>query len=410
MALTMKDLEDMIKKQMEEAGLEITNKLMDNIHTEVAKQFDEIAKGYVRKPIGGDSTDIDPDTQFKSFGEQLQSVYVASKMGKVDKRLKWEGIVEKEPMGANEGIPSEGGFLVQTDFSTELIKNVHTTANLFAKCRKIPISANSNSLTINGVDETSRANGSRWGGVQVYFSDEAGTVTATKPKFRQMNLKLKKLMGLYYATDEVLQDAAALGAIVTQAFQEEYAFKLDDQILNGTGAGQLLGILNSAALISQAAEAGQIASTVVYENIINMWNRMPAYNRTKAEWYINQDVEPQLDQMYLAIGAGGIPVYWPAGGVTASAPATIKARPVNVVEQCQALGTLGDIMLLDLSQYLVIDKGAMQSAESIHVRFINDEDTFRFTYRVDGQPLWSTTLTSFNSGTTRSPFVGLASR
>jgi HK97 family phage major capsid protein len=88
----------------------------------------------------------------------------------------------------------------------------------------------------------------------------------------------------------------------------------------------------------------------------------------------------------------------------------LKARPVNIVEQCQALGTLGDILLLDLSQYLVIDKGAMQSAESIHVRFVNDEDTFRFTYRVDGQPLWSTTLTSFNSGTTRSPFVGLASR
>jgi HK97 family phage major capsid protein len=99
------------------------------------------------------------------------------------------------------------------------------------------------------------------------------------------------------------------------------------------------------------------------------------------------------------------------GLINASQP-TLKNRPIVPLEQCQAVGTTGDVILADFSQYLVIDKGGMgmQTASSIHVKFVYDEMTYRFTYRVDGQPLWHSTLTAANSGTTRSPFVGLGTR
>jgi HK97 family phage major capsid protein len=88
----------------------------------------------------------------------------------------------------------------------------------------------------------------------------------------------------------------------------------------------------------------------------------------------------------------------------------LLGRPVIPVEYCATLGTPGDIILADFSQYVAADKGAPQAASSIHVRFINDETTFRFVYRVDGQPAWKKALTPKNGTNTYSPFITLATR
>ena len=81
-------------------------------------------------------------------------------------------------------------------------------------------------------------------------------------------------------------------------------------------------------------------------------------------------------------------------------------------EYCSTLGTVDDIVLVDLSQYAMIDKGGINQAQSIHVRFTTDEMTFRATYRVDGGVLWKEALTPFkgDSTTTVSPFITLATR
>jgi HK97 family phage major capsid protein len=127
-------------------------------------------------------------------------------------------------------------------------------------------------------------------------------------------------------------------------------------------------------------------------------------------WLINQNIEPQLYTMAVAVGTGGIPVYMPAGGLSSAPYGTLMGRPVIPSEFCATLGTAGDIILADLSQYIVIDKGGMQSASSIHVNFTTDETAFRFVYRIDGQPLWKTYLTPYKGSTSyQSPFVVLPS-
>ena len=88
---------------------------------------------------------------------------------------------------------------------------------------------------------------------------------------------------------------------------------------------------------------------------------------------------------------------------------TLFGRPIIVCEQCQSLGTAGDVILADLSQYLCITKGGMQTAQSIHVRFIYDETVFRFVYRVDGQPMWSSALTPYKGSDTIGPFFVVSS-
>ena len=316
----------------------------------------------------------------------------------------------KAPTGLGELVAADGGYLVGTDRAPGFMARVYENGSLLQRVAMFPVSTGGNSMTFYGEDETSRADGSRRGGARAYWAAEASEKTASQPKFREMELKLRKVIGLVYATDELLNDAATLESYLLQVFPEELRFVVEDAIFNGTGAGQPLGILNSGALISVAKESGQAASTIVAENIIKMWARMWAPARRNAAFYINQDVEPQLHQLNLPVGTGGQLVYMPPGGLSASPYGTIYGRPVIPVEYCPTLGTVGDVLLADLSQYYMIEKGGIDTASSIHVRFVYDETCFRFVYRVDGQPAWSAPLTPKSGSNTLSPFVALATR
>lgn len=343
----------------------------------------------------------DNEKRFNSFGEQLLAAYrAAAPGGRIDERL-----TTRAASGLNETTPSDGGFLVQQDFVTELLKRTYETGILASKVKKIPISTNANGLKINAIDEDSRANGSRWGGVQTYWEGEADEITSSKPKFRQMELSLKKLTGLCYATDELLQDAAALEAVIRQAFAEEFGFKIDDAILTGSGEGEPLGILNGGSIVTVAKEKDQ-TDIVTVENLIKMWNRLWSRSRANAVWYINQELEPYLYTLKI----GDKPVYIPAGGLSEKPYGTLFGRPVVPLEQCSAAGEVGDIILADVGQYLLIDKGGVKAASSIHVRFLYDENVFRFIYRVDGKPIWNKPLTPYKGSSTVSPFVTLAKR
>jgi len=399
------EVSDEISRLVTEAE-DLTKKFQTAKKLEAANDF--LTKGLGSKVsvpgMAAVEAEAKPTMGFKSFGEQLMSV-AKSAGGFTDPRL-----METKQTGMSEGVPADGGFLVQEDFAAEMLKLTFAQGEILSRVRRFPISANSNSLRANYLDEGSRADGSRWGGVQGYWKAEGALKVASNPTFGQLLLELNKLIGLCYATDELLQDATALEAIINYAFQMEFTYQLEDAVINGTGAGQPLGILNSPALITVAEEAGQPADTLVSENIVNMWSRMWAPSRKNAVWFINQDCEPQLHSMYVAVGATGVPVYLPAGGLSASPFATLYGRPVIPVEYCQTVGTLGDIIFADLSQYWMIDKGGMQQAQSIHVNFLYDETVFRFVYRADGQSSWPGALTPANSALTLSPFVALETR
>lgn len=358
-------------------------------------------RGVTEKPEVKPAPQKPEEKRFATLGEQLLAAYRAAMPGgHTDERLS-----TRAASGLNESTPSDGGFLVQQDFVTELLKRTYETGILASKVKKIPISTNANGLKINAVDEDSRANGSRWGGVQTYWEAEADEHTGSKPKFRQMELSLKKLTGLCYATDELLQDAAALEAVIRQAFAEEFGFKMDDAILSGSGEGEPLGILNSGALVKVEKEKDQ-KDTITVENLIKMWNRLWSKSRANAVWYINQEIEPYLYTLKL----GDKPVYIPAGGISEKPYGTIFGRPVVPLEQCSAAGEVGDIILADVGQYLLIDKGGIKAASSIHVRFLYDENVFRFIYRVDGKPIWNKPLAPYKGKATVSPFVALDKR
>jgi HK97 family phage major capsid protein len=312
--------------------------------------------------------------------------------------------------GASSQNPESGGLLVKNEWNTSLLERVQEEGKLAPRCFPMPVGEGFDGVEAPFVDETSRASGSRWGGVQVYRAAEAAAMTGAQPKFGRFELRLEDLTALFYGTDRVLRDATLLEALATKAFTSEFAFKLDDEIFRGTGVGQCLGIVGNAPTVSVAKETNQSAATIVYENIIKMYARMLARCVPGAEWFINQMVWPQLFKLSLSVGVGGLPAFLPPNGLSDAPFGTLMGLKINVIEQASALGTVGDIVLANFSNdYAVISK-PMTSASSIHVLFTSNQTTFRWVWPVIGKPVLSSAITPYKGADTLGPFVTLATR
>lgn len=349
---------------------------------------------------------------FASFGEQMVAVVQAGLGTRTDPRLHHANkqALKAAVSGMNESIGSEGGFFIAPELLPGVIEPIYTDDPIISRVARIPMGGNA--VKYNVIDETSRATGSRYGGIQAYWAGEADTATAKKPKLRQMELALKKIIAIGYLTDELMQDAPAAEALLTTAFQKEIAFMLGDAIFRGTGAGQPLGFLSSNAVVSVAIEGSQtIANTAssIATNVSKMMARIPASLWGELIWLYNQELLPKL--ITATIGSSGqVPVFMTVGGLANRPQDTILGRPAFASELCEAEGTAGDIIAIAPSQYHLADKGGPQAAQSVHVRFLNDENTLRITYRTDGHPVWTTAITRFKGGSTLSPFVTLAAR
>lgn len=367
------------------------------------KQAAERAPMQPAAPVVEVGKDRAEDRPFTSLVDQLRAIKRAAS-GDMDVRLM--GVQRGAPSGMGEQVGADGGFLIAPQYATEIFRVAFTGGEILSRVNEIPVSGNQYHVPM--VDETARTNGNRFGGVRGFWAGENDTVTASRPKFRRMTLDLsKKIVALGYATEEQLEDAPATSRILEQAFAEEVRFVAEAAIWEGSGVGQPLGFTNSGALISQAAEGGQTVDTINAQNIVKMWSRLLPGCRANAVWYINQDAEPQLPLMTI----GNWPVYLPPSGLSGSKYGTLFNRPVVPVEFASTVGDVGDIVLADLSYYALGTKSSNNAMQrSIHVRFVNGEETFRLTYRCDGAPMIQTPITPFKGSNTQSAFVALAAR
>lgn len=311
--------------------------------------------------------------------------------------------IQAAATGLTTDIGADGGFLVEQERSNTILQRAYETGQVLSKVNRMPIGAGFNGTTFPVVDETSRADSSRYGGIVSTWVGQGTSVTSGKPKFRIVDLKLKKIMATVYATDEQIADSVALTGWIGRYLPLELGFRVEDAIINGTGQNQPLGFLNSPSLLTITRST---ASKIIYDDVQAMWLRFWAGCRQSAGacWFVNQSAEGELEKLSLPIGTAGVlaPIYKPAGSLPGQSYATLYGKSVIPVEYTANLGTTGDLILCDCAEYTVIDKGGVDQAVSIHVAFLTDEQVFRFIYRVDGQCVWNSALTPKSAGNTLS--------
>jgi HK97 family phage major capsid protein len=245
------------------------------------------------------------------------------------------------------------------------------------------------------------------GGLTVTRRPETVAAAGSRMQLEAITLKATSLFGLGYATEEILTDSpASFLAILEAGFRDQFGAHLLNEKLRGVGGAEYLGILNSPALITQAAEGGQTADTINGTNIVKMRSRCWGYGN--ALWLANHDTLPQLMAAHIAGTNASVFLFAPGNGV--DKPDTLLGRPIVFTEFCSTLGDVGDLILVNPTQYLEGLYQPLQSAESVHVRFVNHERTMKFWVRNAGAPWWRSAITPNKSATTLSPMVALAAR
>jgi len=303
-------------------------------------------------------------------------------------------------------VPSEGGFLIPETLRSELLMVSLETAVVRPRARVIPME--SLRVPFPAVDATSNVS-SVFGGIIGYWTEEGATLTASDAKFGRVILDAKKLTAYTEVPNELISDSAiSFQAFIDQIFPEALGWYEDVAFLTGTGAGEPLGVLNAPAMVSVAAEGGQPADTIVWENIVKAFARMLPSSLNRAVWVVSPDTFPELATMALSVGTGGSAV-WLNNGV-AGPPMTILGRPVIISEKANLLGDAGDVNFIDFGFYLLGDRQVMSAMSSPHYKFGNDMTAYRIIERVDGRPWLNSAITPKNNGPTLSPFVQLAAR
>ena len=308
----------------------------------------------------------------------------------------------------SEGTGADGGFAVPPEWRDAIMKQVDAEDSLLSQTDKQPVSGNTITFP---VDETTA-----WqttGGILAFWDSEAQAMAQSKPLLKDLTAKLHRLTVLVPVTDELLEDNAAMGSYVSGKAGEKMDFKITDAIINGTGAGMPLGVLNSPALVTVTKETSQTAGTFHADNAAKMMARLQAKSFARSTWLINQDVLPFILKLGFAItkadgtAAGAGPMYLPPNGLAnSSAYGSLLGRPIQVTEACQTVGTAGDVILADLTKYLsVVKAGGVRSLTSIHLWFDQNLTAFKFIIRMNGQPWLSAPIARKSGSNTLSHFV-----
>jgi HK97 family phage major capsid protein len=346
----------------------------------------------------------DPKGGFKTPREFLGCVMNAGTTGRMDERLKHRYHMTAGTDEARGNSDPAGGFLLPIGFSPDLKKVQAEADPVAALTTKMPMQLPTIQIPAR-VDKNHSTSVS--GGLTWSRRPQTAPGSSSLQVFEQIQFTATNLTGLAYATEEMLSDSPiSFIALLQSGFAEQLGAHKIEERLSGTGAGEPLGILKSACLVTVNKEIGQAVDTIVKENIDQMRSRCWGYE--KSIWLANHNTIPSLRSLVQVIGVGGNAV--PYFNVDANGNATLDGRPLVITEYAKSIGDVGDLILGNWSEYIDAEFEPMQNAESIHVRFVNHERCFKFWLRDTGAPWWRSALTPKNSTLTLSPFVVLQAR
>lgn len=419
-SLTDDDLSKYDELKAERTKLEAGIELKEDAEKEEERAANEAAAQNATQPTAGQENragsvevgrnllEDDPGRGYASPRDMLRDVIVATTTGQMSPALRSlrvePGSVEARTVGSDEQSGSNnpfGGFMLPEAFSPTLASITPETDPTASLVRQFPMEATT--VRFNALLDKNHTS-SVSGGFTVARRAEAAAIASSRGQMEQVTYTAHSLDGLAFATDEIMMDSPiSFASIISDGMAKEFPAKLFDERLNGSGTGEYEGINNCPAMISIAEESSQTTTTIVRENIVKMRARCWGYGN--AIWLANHDCYEQLDQLQ---NADNSPAY--VTSVVPDRPDMLLGRPIFYSEFMNTLGAAGDIILGNWGEFWEGTYLNMKTSSSVHVRFENSEQAFKFSMRNDGRTPWRSALTPKNSTATLSPFVRIVLR
>lgn len=370
-------------------------KVMDR-DMELLARENESAAAATRSVV--ESKGVEAAKQFKSCEEFMLAIYNLRMGQKRDPRLE---VLEYKALGGEVGI--SGGFLLPESQRNDILTTRSEISFMRSRAKFVPMGARV--VPYPALDYSQGAAGvsAFFGGVQVYYTSEGSTITASQSKFKEIELHARELQGYCAIPNSTIRDSPiSLTSFLKGQFSfgGALAWKEDYDSLRGTGAGKLLGVLNAPGKLQVTRNAG---SDFKFVDAVTMKSRMLMSGAPI--WVINQSVMPKL---YSFVDAGNNNLFLPSVRGLGDKPVDmLLGYPIYWTEKTPALGTTGDVCLIDFGYYLLGDRQVVTMDIDTSFLFGSNQTAFRVTEAIDGQPWLGNTITLADGSTTVSPYVVL---
>jgi HK97 family phage major capsid protein len=237
-----------------------------------------------------------------------------------------------------------------------------------------------------------------FGGVAVSWISEGAEKPQTDFKLREVTLTPYEVAASLDVNDRLLANWAACGSLVQSLFTGAMNAAEDQAFLTGNGSSKPTGFIGHASTVTVSRQS---AGSFTYNDATGMISSMLMRGGSPI-WILSQSVMPKLLQMQ---DPNGNYVWQP--NAREGVPSTLLGYPIEWSERVPLLGTAGDVSLVDLSKYLILDGSGPFIGASEHVRWRENKTVFKCYKLIDGKP-WLTQPFMGEDGLTYSPFVTLS--
>ena len=321
----------------------------------------------------------------------------------------WDEGEQREQKTAISGMSgTTGGYTVPTEFLPRLLESASEMSVARRHATIIPMTTRTIQVPYLDITGAHVAGDTQFfGGLVGRWTEEASLLNETEPSFRQLEMVAHELSGYSLMSNTLLNDSAVgLEAVLINLFGRAIGWYEDYAFLQGNGVGKPMGAFQCPAAVSVSRTGG--ANTFVLLDAAKMLGTLlPGWKPETTAWVIAPSVLAQL--MTLASTAGFLVWMNQQGGAKEGInPSGLRlfGLPVYISEKMSALGTARDVGLCDFAHYLIGDRDQVEIAYSEHFKFTNNQATWRFVTRVDGQP-WLRSSLTLQNGDTVSPYVYL---
>lgn len=345
--------------------------------------------------------DVDPEYNLTDF---------LFKIGQRDTRglaKVYEAERTKAPLGQTSG-PS-GGYLVPQPLLYDLMADVAEDALVRPRATIVPMSSSSVMLPLPDAATAPAAAGtaSLMGGIKMAWTGEGLTRPETEPTWRSVTLRAWDLTGYALQSNPLYQDGGAgLEGWLRQLFARSIAWYEDFAYFNGLGLGQPMGLIATPAA---KVVTRQTSANVTIQDIHDMSKALLPVSWGRAIWVVS----PLVWKYLILLNTTAFQINQPIEEGPGRAHFILNGQFGFVSEKLPALaaGATGDVILFDPRLYVIGDRGAVEIAMSEHepTAYPKNQLVWRVTYRGDGQPQFSKTITLQDNTTTVSPYVVLGS-
>jgi len=341
--------------------------------------------------------------------ERLAKVYGARRYGPDGEIEPVRSLADASIKASSGATGAAGGFLIAPEYVQDLFRLSAETAVFAPFTRQVNMVSREQfrpALAQTGAP-VSEDSSPMYAGIRIYYKSETAKRTASQPVYEQIDLVAHDATGYTEASRDLLADAPGHESEIQAMFREAIAYNVDYVSMFGDGINKALGALHSGnpcRLVVNRADNNKFT----YADALAMYSRLHMPSAPGAYWLMSQTVIPQLG----TLSVGSTPI-WIAntGGAQGGLPSTLLGLPIRFTEKLPALGTTGDVCLVNPRFYYL---GFMQSLEvGVSEDFKFDEDliAFRFKLRWGGKPALRATVKLHEGRTTGntevSPFIVL---